>query len=256
MLSEILSVKVMVTSIKIRTPESLGCTLISTILYQSLREKFKETKIIVYTLFPDLLLGLNEIDEVINLYEVDESEIDIDLKGYLKDKTPQKNKPLRSLSEHIFEIAEGKLKEKLNRNFPIKINLSSEEIEKAKEVVNELSDEKRLVWLQPKTSTIDKDLNKGFWEELKRFGASEYSFVDLSSDKYERRLSIAITQQCDAGITLDTFLLHGSHAVNAKNVIALLVTSHKEVVCYPEQVVLKEEINPEMVLGNLKKLLD
>ncbi|MGR3754935.1 glycosyltransferase family 9 protein [Edwardsiella anguillarum] len=64
---------------------------------------------------------------------------------------------------------------------------------------------------------------------------SECTFIDLSHAGYSLRESLAITTQCQAGICLDSFLIHGSAAVGAKNVIALLGSSKPEVVTYPGQ---------------------
>lgn len=124
----------------VRTPKTLGCTLVSTALVQSLRETFKNRRIDIYTGFPDLLIGLKEADRIIDLEN----------------------------------------------------------------------------------------------EALPKYD------IDLYAEKYVRRVSIAMTQHCYAGITLDTFLLHGSEAVGAKNVIALLTSSHHEVVAYPDQTVIDQ----------------
>ena len=47
--------------------------------------------------------------------------------------------------------------------------------------------------------------------------------------------SLSITKASKGGITLDTFILHGSKAVSAKNVLVLAGSSRAEVVTYPDQ---------------------
>lgn len=43
-----------VEEISIRTPETLGCCVVATALLQSVRKKFPDVRIVVYTQFPDL----------------------------------------------------------------------------------------------------------------------------------------------------------------------------------------------------------
>jgi hypothetical protein len=42
-------------TITLRTPKTLGCTVVSTVLTQSLRNAFPDVELIVYTKFPDFL---------------------------------------------------------------------------------------------------------------------------------------------------------------------------------------------------------
>ena len=249
--------------ITIKTPNTIGCTLVSTIVLQKLRNQFKKTRLEVYTLYPDLFDGLKEVDIVKDLSKTKLENYDVDLGEYLQKKDPQNSRPFRHLERHLTEMTEKQLNIQLKSNYtdlPIKIHLTKPELAKAKSIVKELSQGKPLIWLQTKTSERMKDWKSEYWQSLIKQG-KRYSFVDLSEGKYTRRISIAITKYCNAGITLDTFLLHGSHAIGARNVIVILVSSHKEVVTYPEQTVLeqfklKKEIIPQMVIKKLDMLMD
>ena len=84
------------------------------------------------------------------------------------------------------------------------------------------------------------------------------NFIDLSHAPYNRRTAIALTKYCDAGVTLDTFLLHGSQAVGASHVVAIMISSHPEVVCYPDQCIkngLIQNITPCMIVDELSHFL-
>lgn len=96
-----------------------------------------------------------------------------------------------------------------------------------------------------------------FWWSLQEECEDSYTFLDLSNQQYSRRIAIAITKQCDAGITLDTFLLHGSEAVQAKNVLALMVSSHFQVVTYHDQIVCDGLQDPRNLrVENIRMMLD
>jgi ADP-heptose:LPS heptosyltransferase len=243
-------------NITIRTPKTLGCTLIASSLIQSLYSKFKDKNLEVYTPFPDLLRGLNNSIDLFDLKNKELKEYDIDLWNYVREKDVQGNLPYRHLVSHLFEIAEDFLGEKLNKNFSVRINPTSSEMEKAKSIVDELSGDKKLVWLQTKSDGELKNWKEEGWDKLQKVGNDKYNFIDLSDEKYNRRLSIAITKYCYAGITLDTFLLHGSHAVGSKNVILLLFSTHEKVVAYPENIVIGDNSGGRIVLEEVLEKLD
>jgi hypothetical protein len=230
-------------TINFRSPKTLGCSVASSVIIQSLKEKFPESKIAVYTKMPDLFIGLTEMDELIDLNKEKElTHYDVDLENYLETKKPQLSKPLRHLIEHMFEETEEQLSSlvtnSLNRDFVPKVNLNKDELNWAITAVSALAQDKPLIWLQTKSRLQEKDAPAVLWQELVDKCADKYSFIDLSQEQYSRRQSIAITKIAAGGATLDTFLLHGSEAVRARNVIVLLVSSHQEVVCYPDQICL------------------
>ena len=239
--------------INVRLSDTFGCNIVATAILQSLRDKFPDAIINVYTKYPDLIFGLNEIDKIIDLKKECLKNYNVDFKDYLKSRKPQESMPFRHLISHMFEVAESQLSVKLNRNFKPKINLTEEEMKKAEKIVKSLSHGKPLIWLQTKTSEKKKDMPAIFWKELIK-KENNYEFVDLSSEVHSRRISIAITKLCNMGVTLDTFLLHCSGAVKAKNVIAIMVSSHKEVVTYPNQIVIQGSI--ENWKETLKELMD
>jgi ADP-heptose:LPS heptosyltransferase len=248
--------------LSVRLPNTLGCTVISTVLLQSLGRVFNKAEINVFTPFPDLVEGLDEVSYIFYTDEHGSNQYDIDLATFLEVCRPQQSKPYRHLSEHIFETAEkqlgSKLKQRLPRNFSLKINLTHKEIAEAQKITRQES--KPCIWVQSKSRLSEKDWPEDFWKALVSLLEDDYSFIDLSKAGYTRRLSIAITAQCIAGITLDTFLLHGSQAVHAKNIFVILVSSHPEVVTYPGQIVFdglsdERNIRPKNVVQQLRKLL-
>jgi ADP-heptose:LPS heptosyltransferase len=161
---------------------------------------------------------------------------DIDLYNYVEERQPQTTEPRRHLIEHTFEIAEETFgKGVLKRGFVPIIRLTSGEISWARTEAQRLANGKPLVWLQTKSRMPEKDIPEVIWQELVHTGSCAYTFVDLSRKQYSRRQAIALTAVADAGITLDSFLLHASEAVRAKNVLVVLVSTYPEVVCYPDQ---------------------
>lgn len=232
-------------SLSIRLHDTFGCTLVGTALIQSLRHAFPSEKLRVYTKNPDLLEGLPEADDILDAMSHELDKYDVDVLNYLELYKPQEAKPLRHLYQHMLEIATKQLADKISKPLPKtfepKIHLTKKELTEAKKISEQLSGKKPLIWLQTKTSTLLKDWEKEHWGELTLLLENDFSIIDLSKLQYTKRQAIAITKFCCAGITLDTFLLHGSKAVNARNTIVLLTSSHKEVVTYPGQVVLSEQ---------------
>lgn len=251
-------IKLSKDEINIRLYDTFGCTVVSTVLVQSLWNKFPKNIINVYTKNPDLILGLKEIDKIIDAGKYELDKYDIDLTDYLKIRKPQKNKPFRHLSDHMFEVAEeqlgGKLKGRLRMGFSPKINLTKKELEKAKQIVRNISKGRPVIWLQTKSRQRKKEWKQQNWRALLSEKRNEYAFIDLSSENYSKRISVAITKFCFAGITLDTFLLHGSETVGARNTIVILVSSHPEVVTYKDQIILDGSKNPKFI--TVKAVID
>ena len=245
-------------SINLRTPKTFGCSIVATILIQSLRERFPDIKINIYTEAPDLFQGLEEINDVFDVNTNDLEVYDINLKDYVEETNPQNSLPLRHLSDHIFEVAEKQLDNKLetllNRNFYLKVNLTDKENADAKAFIESIYQGKPIIWLQTKTSESGKDWPQENWDQLFEQLSSDYTLLELTPGKFSRRTSIAITKYCDAGIVLDSFLLHGSEAVHAKNTIVILMTTHAPVVTYPDQIVLEEKPDVDDVYQVLKTL--
>ena len=73
-------------------------------------------------------------------------------------------------------------------------------------------------------------------------------------------IAILLTKFSHAGITLDSFLSHGSQAVVAPNVILLLISTYPKVVAYSNQIVLNgtediKVLQPARIFKELNKLL-
>lgn len=229
--------------IKVKLFDTLGCTVLSTALFQSLRREFPDSEIVAYSEFPDLLAGFQEIDDIIDSNDNSSEEYDIDLRGYLSDR-PHNHEPFKHLYIHMINHAERQLVDglsgELRRDFLPKINLQDHEMSRAREIVKSVSREKPAIWIQPGTGSPNKDWPREYWEKLIE-EKPEYEFIDLSSGDYEPRTAIAMAESCDAGIALDSFLLHGSKSVDAKNVIAILGSSRPETVTYPGNIVIYKD---------------
>ncbi|MEI2604256.1 hypothetical protein V8O11_10635 [Erwinia aphidicola] len=216
--------------ISIRLANSLGCSVAGTAVVHSIYEKFKGENISVYTKFPGLLSGIEGIDVVTAVTELDDF-FDVDLRKYTE-RRPHNSFPYRPSFYHMLEMAEEQLKCTLPICNP-KIIIQPEEIKIAREKVARYT--KPVVWLQ----TISKSFNRNWpaenWSQLTEFLKSKCIFIDLSKAEYSLRESLAVTTQCYAGICLDSFLIHGSAAVGAQNVITILGSSRPQVVTYPGQ---------------------
>ena len=224
--------------ITVKLNETLGCNVAATAFLKSLRQKFPHSRIQVYTKYPDLIKGSKSVNDVFYLNKKKLKRYNVNFWNYLKKRKPQEWKPLRHLITHMKEIAESDLNIKLKENLKPEINLTKGELIKAKKILNEFSEGKPLIWLQTKTREKKKDLPNVFWKELIKKNKN-FRFIFLSPKNYSRRISIAITKLCKMGVTLDTFLLHGSEAANAKNTITIMVDSHAKVVSYKDQIVIK-----------------
>lgn len=219
----------MVEKLKVKMFDSLGCNVASTALIYSLKDKFPNAEIEIITKFPELFENIGGIK--INNLEEGNIKFEVDLRNYLE-RRPNNNKPYRPLYIHILEVAEEQLSVKLKRFFP-SIKLLNEEIKWAD---NELKKYKKpVIWIQSKTNSQNKDLPEEYWEEIIKDLNKNYDIIDLSKTKFSLRQSLAIAKVAKGGITLDTFMVHGSASVRAENVLVLLGSSRKEVVSYPFQ---------------------
>jgi ADP-heptose:LPS heptosyltransferase len=217
----------MSNEINLRAVDSIGCSVASIGVVLAIKEKFPEKTLIVYTKFPELFNSISGI----TLTRKELSGYDVDLRSYYANRL-HNNLPYRSIYINMIEIAENALKTKLRRILP-KIVLSQEELDYAKKILDK--NKKPTIWIQKKTNSPNKNWIEQNWKELEKKLSLKYAILELSESNYSLRQSLALTKLCLAGITLDTFLVHGSNAVGAKNVLVLLGSSRKEVVTYPTQ---------------------
>ncbi len=216
--------------IRINIADDLGDNVISTGVVLSVKNKFPGEKIQIDTEHPSLF----EHFENVSILKNNVINYDIDLTNYFRSEDHQNELP-KSLYVHAIELAQNQFCSNLNLYKP-KIELSDKELNWAK---NELAKyDKPVIWMQIKSGSKNKDWNNKGWNELENKLSKRYHVLRLSSDDYSPRESLAITKEAFGGITLDSFLLHGSYSVGAKNVIVLLGSSRKEVVGYPGQKVI------------------
>lgn len=220
--------------LSIRCFDSIGCTVASTAVIYSLKDGFPRAKLEVHTKYPELFKGIERII-IKTANNKNKINFDIDLSIIYEKRRPHNTKPYRPLYIHMIEIAEKQLSAKLKRFIPA-INLSKKEINWANEKIKNL--EKPLIWIQSKTNSVNKNWFEDYWKIVFKKLNENYEIIDLANSDFSLRQSLAITKVSEGGITLDTFLIHGSAAVGAKNVLVLLGSSRKEVVSYPSQTVI------------------
>ncbi|MGB7801822.1 hypothetical protein [Buttiauxella sp.] len=220
--------------INIRLPDSLGCTVASTSVLQSLIKCELFDDIHVFTKHFELVSHLQGI----NLHPpVDNTFLHVDLRKYTS-RRPHNNRPYRASYLHMLEMAEESLAVKLPIILP---NIPTHESDAcfAKEIISTFS--KPLIWIQSKTTTDNRNWNYKRWLTLIKNLSNNFDFIDLSNVNYSLLQSLAITKYSFAGICLDSFLVHGSAAVGAENVIVLAGSSRGECITYPGQSLIYEE---------------
>lgn len=147
-------------------------------------------------------------------------------------RLPHNSFPYRSSYIHMIEMAEEQIRDRLLVHYPKVFIDKNEDIWEMKEVMKYPHE---LVWYQSVSTSSNRIWKSSNWEILKETFSDIYSFVDLSTEGYSLRQSLAIVKHSFAGICLDSFMVHGSAAVNAKNVLVILGSSRPECVTYPGQ---------------------
>lgn len=219
--------------VRLRTPDSLGCSVAGSAVIHSLRASFPEANINVVSKFPELFQGIKGITIEAALAASSES-YDVDLRRYTA-RRPHNTAPYRPSYLHMIEMAEEQLSARLIRSRP-HLELSSEEVRWANQTLRCF--ERPVVWLQTRTTSANRDWPTDRWNALAERLRGRFHVIDLSAALYSYRQSLALTRASVAGICLDSFLLHGSWAVGARNVLVLLGSSRPECVTYPGQKVL------------------
>lgn len=131
----------------IKLYDSLGCTVVATAMIQCIQQTFPNTKLHVYSAFPDLLTGFTEADHVADSRNEKLHHYDVNIGRYLETRKPQESLPYRHLLEHMLEEAEIQLHKHLSRGFYPVLHLTDEEEEKAMAIVHSLREQKPMVWL-------------------------------------------------------------------------------------------------------------
>ncbi|TFH90292.1 glycosyltransferase family 9 protein [Vibrio ouci] len=214
-------------SLLIRLPDSMGCTVASTAVLSSLLNEYGRIKVV--TPFPFLLEGFQGVD-IINAEE-QECCFDVDLRTYTA-RRPHNNYPYRPSYVHMTEIAQEQLGIRLKTEKPF-IPLSEQEDDFGRSEVACYS--KPLIWIQSTSTSFNRLWRRQNWITLVEKLSDRYDFIDLSYAHYSPRQSLAIARHSLAGICLDSFMVHGSAAVGAVNVLVLLGSSRAECVTYPGQ---------------------
>lgn len=222
-----------VENIFIRMPNSLGCSVAATAVIFSVLRKYPDSKIFISTKYPEMLASLHGYGRV-TIYSTmqnDEFPFHVDLRAYTA-RRPHNSEPYRPSYIHMLEMAEEQLSVKLPI-FKPKVILSAQEKLWAKKEVAKY--DKPVIWVQTRTTTDNRNWDETRWKGVIEKFSPQYKFVDLSASGYTIRQSMAITIFSAAGICLDSFLVHGSAAVGAQNVLVLLGSSRPECVTYPNQ---------------------
>ncbi|EMQ2878879.1 hypothetical protein V9N52_004226 [Vibrio navarrensis] len=216
-------------TVSIRLPDTLGCSVASTAVVAGLLHEYD--MITVVTPFPWLLQGFSGVDIV----EAKPSSppCNIDLRHYTA-RRPHNTPPYRPSYIHMLEMAEAQLDIKLNRESPRVILSENDHLFGENEVA--LYD-KPLIWFQSQATSPNRLWGEENWTKLKAALGEQYSFVDLSRAPYSPRESLSLAKHSFAGVCLDSFMLHGSAAVGADNVLVILGSSRPECVTYSGQTV-------------------
>lgn len=220
--------------ISIAISEGIGDHVAFTAILKVLQKKFPDRLLRLYVRFPEIFLGYEGV-EIIKDPNISPDSVDIDLRNYEGSGELICYNLKGPLLDYSYGRVEKKLGVQLDYKYNPEVRLTKEELGEARRIVDKISFGKPLIWLQTKTSREEKDMPEIFWEELVR-RKKEFSFVDLSSGEYSLRIAMAITKFCLGGIVLDTFLLHGSKAVGAKNVIGVMVKTPLGVSTYKDQI--------------------
>lgn len=216
-------------TLSIRLPDSMGCTVASTAVLTSLREEYG--RVIAVTPFPFLLRGLRELD--IATLEEHKWDCDVDLRTYTA-RRPHNSLPHRPSYVHMTEMAREQLGIRLAINKPF-IPLSEKENSFGRNEVSHY--QKPLIWIQSLSTSFNRLWPEENWIALKENISDQYDFIDLSCAHYSPRESLAIARNSFSGVCLDSYMVHGSAAVGAKNVLVILGSSRPECVTYPGQYV-------------------
>lgn len=214
--------------INIRLPDSLGCTVASTGVILSLIKSQCFDEIHVFARHPELVAHIPGII----LHDVDNySQIDLDLREYTA-RRPHNSKPYRASYLHMLEMAEASF----GLTLPIIIPTIHLSVADNSFAIKELSKYKKpVIWFQSKTTSQNRDWSAENWLKLMERLSISFDFIDLSNTEFTLLQSLAITKHSFAGVCLDSFLVHGSAAVGAKNVIVLIGSSRSECMTYPGQ---------------------
>ncbi len=241
--------------IHLKVPDALGDTVISTAVMRALgKAYFPDTTLIVYAKNPSLLESCGDIDELHPISELPRSGY-ISLDGYLN-QMPHTAQPHTHISHCMINEAESELKKqgfdlRLDHSYKPGIILADEELYKSTDEINELETRygKRVVWISTKTSSPNKDWPQEYWKEVIAATSEDFTFLELLAPnqspidekvvegRYGLRETLATIAAADAGITLDTFTLHGAGALlnylSSSSVITILGSSNPAVVSYP-----------------------
>ncbi len=219
--------------INIRLPDSLGCTVASTSVISGLLKSEYFDEIHIFAKHCELV---SHISGIILHSSDDVNYFDVDLRHYTA-RRPHNSKPYRASYVHMLEMAEEALGVKLPITPPC-IILSEADNSFAIRKLSEFR--KPVIWIQTKTTTSNRNWDSEQWDKLTENLSGSFDFIDLSHAGYSLCQSLAITKYSFAGICLDSFLVHGSAAVGARNVVVLAGSSRGECITYPGQVLIYE----------------
>jgi ADP-heptose:LPS heptosyltransferase len=165
------------------------------------------------------------------------TSVNLDLTRYTA-RRPHNNLPYRASYLHMLEMAE----ESLGVTLPIippSIPLSDADNSFAIQKVSGFT--KPLIWFQSRTTSTNRNWRTQRWSNLIKNLSNVFDLIDLSHAGYSLLQSLAITKHSFGGICLDSFLVHGSAAVGARNVIVLAGSSRGECITYPGQELIYEK---------------
>jgi ADP-heptose:LPS heptosyltransferase len=228
-------------------PRALGATLLSTAVLRQLRRAFPGRIIRCIVQYPELLINLPYIDDIV-LYEdpqlftkaIQDHEV-VDLTGTLLAQPNRRDEP-----QHLVDLLCERANVINDKQGP-ECLLTEEEEYAAREIVNSLSAHRKpIVVMATRTSTPNKEWKYQNWQMLvdstssvvtwlhvgDRLGAplEDVRYLDLSP-----RQTVGLLGHVHLVICPDTFLIHAAAARRTKPIrlVALLGSSRPECVSYP-----------------------
>lgn len=220
--------------VNIRLPDSLGCTVASTSVLFGIIKSQAFDEINVFAKHAELV---SHIPGISLPHYATSTMFDLDLRLYTS-RRPHNSRPFRASYLHMLEMAEESLGVTLPKE-PPKITLKFEDHLFA---INLLSNYvKPVLWIQSQTTSRNREWESSRWHLLIKKLSDIFSIIDLSHSGFSLLQSLAITKHCFGGVCLDSFLVHGSAAVGAKNVVVLAGSSRGECITYPGQVLIYEK---------------
>jgi ADP-heptose:LPS heptosyltransferase len=252
------------TILKVRASDFAGDTIMATAILRSLRYARPQLMFQVWAKHTQFFELSQEVhpSNVFSTRTTPPPVCDLDLREdvYIGDYLTRVTDPQFAstpILAHMFASAESQTGIKMPKRFGPRVLLSHQETEWAYKKALELRKGGPLVWIEKKTSKPEKDWPEESWLELIARNP-KITFLDLSVFKF--RPALAMMSNCDAGISLDSYPVHGAQAVSAPKTMVILIGTPPIFTGYPGQTIIDgfndtSNLRVEKVSSRLRRLL-